>query len=145
LESAIVAVDLRDYNFELPVGTLNELEYCVQYRESDFDFVMRLMEEEGIYYFFEHGEETITDFDVGADTLDISDVFSSIQDLCFYKTEAEVEAEFDKLDANDTEGLSHDEWDFVQVFEDVAGQEPPNDIVTKKELVAWWKAKCIPP
>jgi len=30
--------------------------YCVQYRESDFDFVSRLMEEEGIYYFFEHSE-----------------------------------------------------------------------------------------
>ena len=26
--------------------------YCVQYRESDFDFISRLMEEEGIYYFF---------------------------------------------------------------------------------------------
>src|SRR5262249_53980993 len=31
-------------------------EYCVQYRESDFAFVSRLMEEEGIYYFFEHSE-----------------------------------------------------------------------------------------
>ena len=28
--------------------------YCVQYRETDFNFVSRLMEEEGIYYFFEH-------------------------------------------------------------------------------------------
>jgi type VI secretion system secreted protein VgrG len=27
-------------------------EYCVQYRESDFEFISRLMEEEGIYYFF---------------------------------------------------------------------------------------------
>ncbi len=31
-------------------------EYCVQYRETDFNFVQRLMEHEGIYYFWEHGE-----------------------------------------------------------------------------------------
>jgi type VI secretion system secreted protein VgrG len=29
-------------------------EYCVQYRESDFDFASRLMEEEGIFYYFRH-------------------------------------------------------------------------------------------
>ena len=28
--------------------------YCVQYRESDFQFVSRLMEEEGLWYYFEH-------------------------------------------------------------------------------------------
>lgn len=27
--------------------------YCVQYRESDWDFICRLLEEEGIYFFFE--------------------------------------------------------------------------------------------
>ncbi len=29
-------------------------EYCVQYRETDFSFISRLMEEEGIFYFFRH-------------------------------------------------------------------------------------------
>ncbi|GAO98014.1 phage-related baseplate assembly protein [Caedimonas varicaedens] len=29
-------------------------EYCVQYNETAFDFVSRLLEEEGIFYFFEH-------------------------------------------------------------------------------------------
>jgi len=32
--------------------------YCVQYRETDFDFASRLMEEEGIYYYFEHSGGT---------------------------------------------------------------------------------------
>src|ERR1700761_146097 len=30
------------------------LEYCVQYRETSFDFVTRLMEQFGLYYYFTH-------------------------------------------------------------------------------------------
>jgi type VI secretion system secreted protein VgrG len=35
-------------------GTFLQREYCVQYRETDLAFASRLMEEEGIYYFFKH-------------------------------------------------------------------------------------------
>lgn len=35
-------------------------EYCVQYRETDFNFVCRLMEESGISYFFEHDRDRHT-------------------------------------------------------------------------------------
>ena len=38
-------------------GTYREWEYCVQYRETDFNFVSRLMEQEGIYYYFRHEEQ----------------------------------------------------------------------------------------
>ena len=36
-------------------------DYCVQYRETDFNFVSRLMEQEGIFYYFEHnnGQHTL--------------------------------------------------------------------------------------
>ena len=37
-------------------GTYYQRDFCVQYRESDFDFASRLMEEEGIYYFFKHSD-----------------------------------------------------------------------------------------
>jgi type VI secretion system secreted protein VgrG len=38
-------------------GTHPRREYCVQYRESDWNFVSRLMEEEGVAYFFDHADE----------------------------------------------------------------------------------------
>ena len=38
-------------------GSYRALDHCVQYRETDFNFVSRLMEQEGIYYFFEHEDD----------------------------------------------------------------------------------------
>jgi len=45
-----------DVVFEIQ-GTFYPRDYCVQYRESDFNFACRLMEEEGIYYFFKHAQD----------------------------------------------------------------------------------------
>jgi hypothetical protein len=41
-------------------ATYTAREYCVQYQESAFNFVSRLMEDEGIFYFFEHTEDKHT-------------------------------------------------------------------------------------
>jgi type VI secretion system secreted protein VgrG len=42
-----------DVEYQLQ-GTFHPRDFCVQYRESDFSFASRVMEEEGIYYFFKH-------------------------------------------------------------------------------------------
>jgi len=41
-------------------GTYEPRDYCVQYRETDFNFVSRLMEQYGIFYFFDHEEKKHT-------------------------------------------------------------------------------------
>src|SRR5215469_14654505 len=40
--------------------TYSSREFCVQYGESSFNFVSRLMESEGIFYFFDHSSSTHT-------------------------------------------------------------------------------------
>ncbi|ESY73603.1 type IV secretion protein Rhs [Mesorhizobium sp. LNHC252B00] len=52
-------------------GSYPPREYCVQYDETDLDFVQRLLEHEGILYFFEHDE--------GKHTLVLADAMSKLR------------------------------------------------------------------
>ncbi|HSK38197.1 MAG TPA: type VI secretion system tip protein TssI/VgrG, partial [Arenibaculum sp.] len=54
-------------------ATYEVREYCVQYQETHFAFVSRLMEEEGIFYFFTHED--------GKHTLVLADDASAHQDV----------------------------------------------------------------
>jgi type VI secretion system secreted protein VgrG len=47
------AAGFSDFKLKLQ-GTYASRDYCVQYRETDFNFLSRLMELEGIHYYFEH-------------------------------------------------------------------------------------------
>ncbi|MDR2153829.1 MAG: type VI secretion system tip protein VgrG [Burkholderiaceae bacterium] len=54
---------LREYGFPIEKQLLEsyrQWEYCVQYQETDFNFVSRLMEHAGIYYFFKHDKNSHT-------------------------------------------------------------------------------------
>ena len=59
-------------------GSYRTWEYCVQYRETDFNFVSRLMEQEGIYYYFRHAD--------GRHTLVLSDSIGSHDTVPGYET-----------------------------------------------------------
>jgi type VI secretion system secreted protein VgrG len=52
LKQVFAPYTLADVDTSGLSGSYKALDYCVQYRESDFNFVSRLMEQEGIYYFF---------------------------------------------------------------------------------------------
>ncbi|MRX35805.1 type VI secretion system tip protein TssI/VgrG [Aminobacter sp. MDW-2] len=52
-------------------GSYPPRDYCVQYDESDLDFVQRLLEHEGIMYFFEHGD--------GEHTLILADAMNKLK------------------------------------------------------------------
>jgi type VI secretion system secreted protein VgrG len=59
VRSVFDELGFKDYRDNLK-GTYPSLDYCVQYDESAFNFVSRLMEGAGIFYFFEHEEDKHT-------------------------------------------------------------------------------------
>jgi type VI secretion system secreted protein VgrG len=93
-------------------------EYCVQYRETHFNFVSRLMEKEGIYWYFIHED--------GKHTLVLADAYSSHQTIPGYERvryhAADLAAERDQdfihswalSSAIRSGGFVHDDFDFKQ-------------------------------
>ncbi len=59
----LVSDILREHGIQVNLqlhGNYTAREYCVQYRQSDYEFIHRLLEEEGIYYFYIHSEYSHT-------------------------------------------------------------------------------------
>jgi type VI secretion system secreted protein VgrG len=117
-----------DFAFEL-TGSYRPWVYCVQYRETDFNFVSRLMEEEGIYYYFRHTD--------GHDTLVLTDSVgkhapaATCAKLPFIPPGRLVRPELEHVSA----------WDFsreiqpgVYVHDDYDFKKPPLDLKTQKVL-----------
>jgi type VI secretion system secreted protein VgrG len=52
-QAVVAQYGFSDFKLKLS-GSYSPRDYCVQYRETDFNFLSRLLEFEGIHYFFEH-------------------------------------------------------------------------------------------
>jgi type VI secretion system secreted protein VgrG len=91
LEQVFQDRGFQDYKLSLN-GGYSPLEYCVQYRETDFNFISRLMEQNGIFYFFQHEK--------GKHTMVIADS-SSIHEPCPGQESAGYNLVSGGLDADD--------------------------------------------
>jgi type VI secretion system secreted protein VgrG len=117
-----------DFKLEL-TGTYRKWNYCVQYRETDFNFVSRLMEEEGIYYYVRHtdGHNTV----VLTDSTSKHTTFPGYDKIPFISPEQVVRPELEHISG----------WDFsreiqpgVYVHDDYDLERPSVELKTRKVL-----------
>lgn len=84
IEEILQGHGFSDYKLRL-TGNYAKKEYCVQYRETDFNFFSRLLEQEGIYYFFEHeqGKHNL----ILADSISAHSPFPGFEEVPFQELE----------------------------------------------------------
>ena len=54
IQDIFKANQISDYKFALVNANNNKIPFCVQYAETDLHFISRLLEENGIFYYFNH-------------------------------------------------------------------------------------------
>ena len=88
------AYGLTDFKESLS-GSYRTWQYCVQYRETDFNFVSRLMEQEGIYYYFEHenGKHTL----VFSDSMSSHETFPGYEQVPYFPPDEVSQRERDHI------------------------------------------------
>ncbi|WP_051711028.1 type VI secretion system Vgr family protein [Andreprevotia chitinilytica] len=95
----ILQTVLGEYGFAVEqslTGSYRQWGYCVQYQETDFAFVSRLMEHEGIYYYFKHAQGSHTL--VLADDIGTHAVFPGYDSVPFFAADRAVTAQEECID-----------------------------------------------
>jgi type VI secretion system secreted protein VgrG len=104
----VLEAGLGDYGRTLKIDGLtarySPREYIVQYRESDLDFVHRLLEEEGITYWFDHGSEE------GNEVMVLEDSNDNYVDVDTIDDEPGLQIIIDRADNAEIESIQHFGW-----------------------------------
>ena len=123
----------RDHGFtdfeEQLSGSYRTWEYCVQYRETDFNFVSRLMEQEGIYYYFRHenGKHTL----VLSDALGSHEPFPGYAEIAYWKQTESSPGERDGISAW---ALSKEVQPGKYVLNDFDFKKPAGNLVVNSSI-----------
>ena len=123
------ALKFTDFEISEIKNTHPQREYCVQYRESDFNFVSRLMEEEGIFYYFHHEE--------GKHTLVLSDQTGGYKDCTESKVTFSANlSEPDPLDLITSWEHRFEYRSGACTHRDYNFETPANDLTATKKTVS---------
>jgi len=119
-------------------------DYCVQYGESDFDFVSRLLEHEGAYYYFQHasGQHTLV---IADDIVACHDPLPGAATIPFYPPEKSATADRENIHAWSLgEEIKpgryyNDDYDFKKPRSDLSNmrQQPPGYAHDAYEIYEW--------
>ncbi len=120
--------EVADFVFEL-AEDYRTYQYCVQYRETDFNFVSRLLEHEGIYYYFRHtdGHHTM----VLTDCVDKHDPYPGYETLKFIPPQVFVKPGVEHIDSWE---ITRQVQPGVYVHDDYDFERPSVDLTTTKTL-----------
>jgi type VI secretion system secreted protein VgrG len=112
-------------NYELRLSsTYDPLTYCVQYNETDLDFVQRLMERVGIFYFFEHAQGLHTM--ILCDTVDSLSPAPGFEEIRYEESttislrDIDVITRVHRVDLAVTSDFAHTDYDFTKPSADLA-------------------------
>jgi type VI secretion system secreted protein VgrG len=126
----IIKQVFRDHGFsdlkDSLTGSYREWDYLVQYRETDFNFVTRLMEQEGIYFYIKH-EESIHKL-VLADGYSAHEAAPGYEEVPYFPPDAHDRRERDHVDTLD---VSHSVQTGAYVLEAYDFERPKADLMTK--------------
>jgi len=127
----VLGAELGNYGRTLDKGAASRgsepRDYCVQYRESDHDFCVRLMEEEGISYHFVHDE------DAGHEVLTLTYENEDFKDAQNVDGTAMVPIIRQRPETADTESIQS--FEYLQVLTTTAHMRRDYDFVTPLGLL----------
>ena len=117
---------LTDFNDQRLLGDYRTWTYCCQYNESTFNFVSRLLEQEGIYYYFTHenGKHTL----VLADGINGHNTVPGYEEVPYYPPQTQQRRERDHIHAWTLErqaqpgAYAHNDFDFTKARADLNTQ-----------------------
>ncbi|MEM9459928.1 MAG: type VI secretion system tip protein TssI/VgrG [Myxococcota bacterium] len=127
----VLGKELKHYGRALDKGSeargTAPRDYCVQYRESDLDFCVRLMEEEGISYHFVHEE------DAGPEVLTLTYENEDFTELLNVDETSVVPIIVQRPETADVESVGN--FDYLQSLTSTSSFRRDYDFVTPLEFI----------